>query len=71
MFEIKSYGKSELAMLYFPATAAPHVAVNHLTAWIRRCKPLCQELQALGITKRAKSFTPKEVSLIVHYLGEP
>ena len=71
MFEIKAYGKSELAMLYFPGTADPHVAANHLAAWIRRCKPLCRDLQALGVSRHAKSFTPKEVALIVHYIGEP
>ena len=71
MFEIKSYGKSELAMLYFPGTADPHVATNHLAAWIRRCKPLSRDLKALGVSKRAKLYTPKEVALIVHYFGEP
>ena len=71
MFQVKSYGKSELALLYFPKTEDPHTAVNHLTSWIRRCKPLYQEIQALGSSKHAKSFTPKEVALITYYLGEP
>jgi hypothetical protein len=34
----RSYGKSELAMLYFP-DSNPHVALNRLNAWIRRCPP--------------------------------
>ena len=28
-------------------------------------------LQACGMSRRAKSYTPKEVALIVYYLGEP
>ena len=32
---IRSYAKSELAMLYFP-DASPHVALNRLNGWIRR-----------------------------------
>ena len=36
--KIKSYPKSELAMLYFP-DSQPRVAVNHLNEWIKRCHP--------------------------------
>ena len=42
--KIRCYSKQELAMLYFP-DAAPHVAVNRLTGWIRRCRPLDAALQ--------------------------
>ena len=38
-FFVRSYPKSELAMLYFP-DATPHVALNRLNAWIRRCEEL-------------------------------
>ena len=53
-FEIRSYGKSELAMLYFPKAQTPGGALSNLNFWIRR-----------------KAYTPKEVALIVYYLGEP
>ncbi|MBP5290677.1 MAG: DUF4248 domain-containing protein, partial [Paludibacteraceae bacterium] len=43
MFKIKPYGKSEFAMLYFP-DSDPHVALNRLNAWIRRCRPLADAL---------------------------
>ena len=41
-FIIRAYTKSELALRYFPTTADPHVAVNHLMAWIDRCRPLAE-----------------------------
>jgi len=70
MFKIKSYGKSELAMLYFP-DSNPHVALNRLNAWIRRCTPLSAALADCHQSTHAKFFSPKAVSLITDYLGEP
>lgn len=70
-FSIRAYGKSELAMMYFPTSSSPHTAVNHLMAWINRCMPLRQALDAKGYKKSAKFFTPKEVKEIVEYLGCP
>ena len=43
MIEDRSYGKAELAMLYFP-TATPRVALNRLVRWINRCPELKQSL---------------------------
>lgn len=71
MTEIKSYGKSELAMLYFPHTATKKGALNNLSSWIKGNDELCQALRLCGMPARSKSFTPKEVTLIFHYLGEP
>ena len=69
--KIQSYGKSELALLFFPDTQNPHVAVNRLTSYIKRCKPLSEAIAACGSSKKAKFFTPKEVRLICEYLGDP
>ena len=33
---IRAYGKSDLAMLYFPHSNNPHTAVNHLMSWGNR-----------------------------------
>ena len=71
MMKIQAYGKSELALMYFHDTTDPHVAVNRLTSYIRRCKPLNDAIAACGSPKKAKFFTPKEVALICEYLGEP
>ena len=70
MFKIKPYGKSELAMLYFP-DSDPHVALNRLNAWIRRCRPLADALAGCHQSPHAKFFSPKAVRLITDYLGEP
>lgn len=70
-FNIRAYTKKELALLYFPTAQSPHTAVNHLMAWVRRCTELTRKLEAMGMQKRAKSFTPREVRAIVEYLGEP
>ena len=70
-FEMRSYAKKELALLYFPTAATPHAAVTHLMSWIRRGTPLAAELEKLGSHKTAKWFLAREVRLIIHYLGEP
>lgn len=70
-FRIQSYTKKELALLYFPSTPDPHVAVNRLMSWINRCRPLLAALNAQGYRKTAKWFSPREVRLIIEYLGEP
>lgn len=69
-FIIRSYSKQELAMLYFPLVS-PHVAVNRMTGWFRRCRPLSEALTAIHYNKRAKFFTPREVALIIDFIGEP
>ena len=69
-FTIKSYPKSELALLYFPGSD-PHVALNRLNSWIKRCPPLVEALSACYQGRYAKYFTPMAVRLIVEYLGEP
>ncbi|WP_051220166.1 DUF4248 domain-containing protein [Prevotella sp. AGR2160] len=70
-FPIHAYGKSELALLYFPTASSAHTAVNHLMSWIKRCTGLLEQLRAVGYQKTAKFFTPREVGLIVEYLGCP
>lgn len=67
---IRAYGKSELAMLYFPGSQ-PRTALNHLMAWIKRCRPLMAELDGMGYRTSDKWFTPRHVSAIVSHLGEP
>ncbi len=70
-FQFRSYSKKELALLYFPHSTDPHVAVNHLISWIKRCKQLYEELEGMGYIKTSKYFSPREVKTIVRYLGEP
>lgn len=69
-FIIQAYGKSELAMLYFPG-AAPEVAANRLRRWIIQTKGLLHELRPTGYPSRAHFFSPIQVGIIVKYIGEP
>ena len=71
MNEIKQYRKSELALLYFPDCQTKEGALSNLKSWIKGNKELTSELEKCGMPPRKKSFTPKEVSLIFQYLGEP
>lgn len=71
MFPIKSYPKSELAMLYFPNASTPHAALNRLNAWIRHCPDLREALTACYQPCHAKFFSAQSVRLITEFLGEP
>ena len=70
-FTIKSYSKAELALLYFPDANSTHVAVNRLMNWIKRCPLLWDGMLRQGYKKTAKWFSPREVRMIIEYLGEP
>lgn len=70
-FEIRTYGKSELAMLYFPNAITTNGALSNLNFWIRRNSSLTEALHQCGMPLKSKSFTPREVALIVQYLGAP
>ena len=59
-FEMRSYSKSELAMLYFPDAKTKKGAMNNLNYWINYCSP-----------PHAHRYTRREVELIVEYLCEP
>ena len=71
MYEIRSYGKSELALKYFPGCQTKEGALSNLKLWIRGNKELTDALHKCGMPPRSKSFTPKEVALIFHFLGTP
>ena len=68
--KIQSYPKSELALMYFP-DSEPHVALNHLNSWIRRCQPLVDALAGCYQSRFAKYYSAQAVRLIMEYLGEP
>lgn len=71
-FTIRCYGKSELAVLYFPGLR-PEIALQKLKRWIKKCKTLPEELtkEEYGYRLADKNYTAREVKLIVYYLGEP
>lgn len=69
-FEIRCYDKSELARFYFP-TLSETAAVDKLRRWIRKCRPLMEEIEDADFRPKMKMFTGREVRLITRYLGDP
>ena len=69
MSNYKERGRTELAMLYFPQLSGKKAWLK-LKSWIQLCKPLANELAQLGYTGKQRTFTPRQVNRIVHYLGE-
>ena len=70
MIEDRSYGKAELAMLYFP-TATPRVALNRLVRWINRCPELKQSICSGCAGKFSHFYTRQQVAEIIEFLDEP
>ncbi|WP_455623343.1 DUF4248 domain-containing protein [Parabacteroides sp.] len=62
--------KSALAASYFPELAS-HQACNRLRRWIIRCTELHGKLLETGYRPEQRIFTPRQVGLIIQYLGEP
>lgn len=70
-FRIRPYSKRELAMLYFPETANADSAVANLRNLMKRNSDLLDELEDAHYKTHDKVFTPRQVVIIVRYLGEP
>ena len=68
--KMRSYGRSELAQLYFPMLQ-PMNAWRCLQEWITLNHELSTKLKAMGYTPHKRIFTPAQVGAIVYYLGEP
>ena len=64
-FIIKSYGKSELAMKYFPELTKES-AMRKFRNWLR-INPRLRKL----VSREIRSYTPKQVRKIVEEIGEP
>ena len=67
---MNSSTKKQLAMPYRPDidyTAAP----KNLNQWIRTNAELSARLAATGYIPTQRRFTPQQVRLLYHYLGEP
>ena len=64
-FEIKAYGKSELAMMYAPELTESG-AWKKLKRWMK-LNPRLRHLLKSG----SNTFTPRQIRRIVNELGEP
>ena len=69
-FEIKSYGKGELAGMYLPHITQDS-ASKTLKKWIDKYPGLNEALAATGLTVCDRRYTPAQIRLIVEALGEP
>lgn len=68
--EIRAYGRTELALLYFPHLT-PQVAYRKLQYWIDVYPGLRQNLLDHGYMLHARTFLPIHVRMIVEAIGEP
>lgn len=70
-FEIRQYGRTELAVVYSP-DITPAAAWKKLKSWIDYHPTLGGSLEGLGYQPdRQHIFTPAQVEVIVRALGEP
>ena len=69
-FEIREYGRSELASLYSP-NIEPMSAWRKFRRWMMKSPHLIENLEALGYDNRQHIFTPIQVRMIIAALGEP
>jgi hypothetical protein len=70
-FKIRPYTKRDLARMYFPDTASDESAVTNLRNLMLRNPHLLAELDEALYRSRDKVFTPRQVAILVRYLGEP
>ena len=69
-FKIRTFGRTERAQLYCPELC-PQAAFRKLNQWIDLYPNLREELLALGLSPKSRTYTPAQVGLIVGALGEP
>lgn len=69
-FTLREYGRSELASCYSPGIS-PLSAWKKLKSWISHSPGLDDRLAQAGYDRRQRTFTPRQVSLIVDAIGEP
>jgi len=70
LFETKSYGWQELAILYAPGLT-PHSASKRLKRWVVINKELYGRLIRSGWIEGSRILSPVQVGIILEYLGEP
>ncbi|NDV84276.1 DUF4248 domain-containing protein [Bacteroides sp. 51] len=69
-FVIKAYLKVELARLYNPHMS-DEGALRKMRRWINHQPQLKARMDSLQLSPSDRQYTPKQVRLIVEYLGEP
>jgi hypothetical protein len=69
-FKIRTMGFGELAQMYNPGIN-PMSASNTLRRWINRNERLHSALRHSGYRKHSKVLTPRQVGILIEFLGPP
>lgn len=70
-FAIRTYGKSEFALLMFPTINDPKVAQAKLLRWIKRDKMFHQKILGMGLSVFDNDYSPEQVRAMVEKFGAP
>ena len=72
-FAIRTYGKSEFALLMFPTIDDPKVAQAKLLRWIKKDRRFHQSLVGMGLSSHDKDDSPgrEATSSPPEFLAEP
>ena len=71
MFSIKTYGKSEFAMMMFPDISDPKIAQNKLRRWIKLDPEFHQQIQHLARSVNDNDYSPAQIRLMIEKWGAP
>jgi hypothetical protein len=69
-FEIKVYLKEELAVMYHPHME-PKAAMKKMRQWINLNPELKKRMKEAQLCAQMHWYTPKQVAILVEFLGEP
>jgi len=69
-FVVKGYYKADLALMYHPGMSA-RCAMGKMRRWINRNTELKRKMLEAQVSALNHKYTPKEVAILVEFLGEP
>jgi hypothetical protein len=70
-FAIRTYGKSEFALLMFPTIDDPKIAQAKLLRWIKKDPKFHQQLLGMGFSPYDNDYSPEQVRVMVEKFGAP
>ena len=70
-FVIRTYGKSEFALLMFPTIYDPKVAQAKMLRWIKKNPKFHEQMLKMGLSSHDKDYSPEQVRAMVEKFGAP
>ena len=70
-FVIRTYGKSEFALLMFPTIYDPTVAQAKMLRWIKKDPKFHEQMLKMGLSSHDKDYSPEQVRAMVEKFGAP